>query len=43
VRTFSKSSFDGEHIFSRLSELEEAKVELEEVEKYCKDAGDPLD
>jgi hypothetical protein len=42
VRTFSKSSFNGEHIFSRLSELEDATVELAEVEKYCKDAGDPL-
>ncbi len=42
VHTFSKASFDGEHVFSRLSELEEAKVELAEVEKYCRDAGDPL-
>jgi hypothetical protein len=42
VHTFSKASFNGEHIFSRLSELEEAKIELAEVEKYCEDAGDPL-
>ena len=37
------SSFDSEKLLALLKDLQEAKIELREIRRFCKEMGDPLE